>query len=209
MERPNHTDYREDRFLHFARRVRADHSEDPATSRRTPSPEAGFTLVEIAVTLMIIAILSTIALGEYHSYKERALMARCMNEMRSIQSTIFTHSNGGWPAPEESTFWDIAWSGVKPGPYFYMVDGDPNKGHGNDLDGIDEENPGKSGDNRNRRDIHFVVVCQHDHGSLGWYVYFEDEFRPHVATRDDNPGYHRFIKFIGGPGKSGGNGRGH
>lgn len=189
--------------------LRSTKTNPPGGVGGDPSIEAGFTLVEIAVTMMIISILATIVIGEYHDFKERALMARCMNELRSIQSTIFTHSNGGWPAPEETTFWNIAWAGIKPGPYFYMVDGDPNKGHGNDLDGIDEENRGKSSDNRDRRDIHFVVVCQHDHGSLGWYVYFEDEFRPYVATKEDNPGYHRFIKFIGGPGKSGGGGKGH
>jgi hypothetical protein len=43
-------------------------------------------------------------------------------------------------------------------------------------------------------------MCQHNHGSLGWYVYLEDEGWPLIATARDNPGYHRFIRWIGGPG---------
>ena len=163
------------------------------------SREAGYTLAEIMVVLMTISILSVLALGIVDGRIEKARLARCMLELRSIQSTVFTHSGGGWPLPDQSSFWDVAWSGIKPGPYWYMVDGDPNKGHGNDLDGIDEDNPGNSGNNRNAKDIQFVVICQHDHGSLGWYVYLEDEGRPQIATAKDNPGYHRFIKWVDNP----------
>ena len=121
-----------------------------------------------------------------------------MTDLRSIQSTVFTHSGGGWPLPDQRTFWDVAWSGVKPGPYYYLVDNDdPNNGHGNDLDQFDEGNPGNSP--RQQKDIHFVVLCQHDHGSLGWYVYLEDEGRPQIATAQNNPKYHRFIKWIDKP----------
>lgn len=161
--------------------------------------QAGYTLAEIMVVLMIISILSVLALGVIDGRIEKARLARCMIELRSIQSTIFTHSGGGWPLPDPANFWDIAWAGIKPGPYYYLVDGDPNKGHGNDIDGIDEDNPGKSGDNRGKRDVEFVVVCQHDHGSLGWYVYVEDMDWPQIATARDNPGYHRFIKWEGDP----------
>jgi prepilin-type N-terminal cleavage/methylation domain-containing protein len=170
--------------------------------------EAGYTLAEIMVVLMIISILSVLALGIVDGRIEKARLARCMIELRTIQSTVFAHSGGGWPLPDQDTFWDVAWSGVKPGPYYYMVDGDPNKGHGNDIDGIDEDNPGKSGGNLDAKDIQFVILCQHDHGSLGWYVYVEDQDWPIVATASDNPGYHRFIKWIDNPpgGGSGGGG---
>ncbi len=163
------------------------------------SREAGYTLAEIMVVLMIVSILAVLALGIVDGRIEKARLARCMVEMRSIQSTIFTHSGGGWPLPDPRTFWDIAWAGVKPGPYWYMVDGDPNNGHGNDIDGIDEDNPGKSGDNRTAKNIQFAVICQHDHGKLGWYVYVEDQDPPRIATASDNPGYHRFIKWVNNP----------
>jgi prepilin-type N-terminal cleavage/methylation domain-containing protein len=194
--------------------VGPSHSSTPSDGHSpavSSTREAGFTLSEILIVVMLIGILSTIVMGVMDGRIEQARMARCMNELRSIQSTVITHSGGGWPLPDPVTFWDVAWAGIKPGPYFYMVDGDPNRGHGNDLDGIDEENRGRSSENRNRRDIHFVIMCQHDHGSLGWYVYLEDEGSPIVATRDDNPGYHRFIRWIDGPGNGnggGGNGNG-
>jgi hypothetical protein len=183
---------------------RGDELATAANSTR----EAGFTLSEALIVVMLIGILSTLVFGVIDGRIDRARMARCMTELRSIQSTVITHSGGGWPLPDPVGFWDVAWAGIKPGPYYYMVDGDPNRGHGNDLDGIDEENPGNSSENRNRRDIHFVVMCQHDHGPLGWYVYLEDEGWPLIATHDDNPGYHRFIRWIGGPGNGGGRGSG-
>jgi len=156
------------------------------------SREAGYTLAEIMVVLMIVSILSVLALGIVDGRIEKARLARCMTDLRSIQSTVFTHSGGGWPLPDQRTFWDIAWSGVKPGPYHYLVDNDdPNNGHGNDIDGFDEGNPGKAP--RVDKDIHFVLLCQHDHGSLGWYVYVEDQDPPVIATARDNPKYHRFI----------------
>jgi hypothetical protein len=156
------------------------------------------------VVLMIVSILAVLALGIVDGRIEKARLARCMIELRTIQSTVFAHSGGGWPLPDQSTFWDVAWSGIKPGPYWYMTDGDPNNGHGNDLDGIDEDNPGKSGENQDARDIQFVVICQHDHGSLGWYVYVEDQDWPMIATAKDNPGYHRFIKWVDNPPGGGG-----
>lgn len=171
-----------------------------------PSRQAGYTLTEILVVLMIVSILSVIALGMMDGRIAKARLARCMIELRSIQSTVFTHSGGGWPLPDQRNFWDVAWSGVKPGPYFYLVDNDdPNNGHGNDLDGFDEGNPG--GAPRPDKDIHFVLLCQHYHGSLAWYVYLEDEGSPRIATAQDNPKYHRFIHWIDNPPGGGGGGK--
>jgi hypothetical protein len=80
-------------------------------------------------------------------------------------------------------------------------DGDPNKGHGNDLDGIDEENPGNSGDKRKKKDIKFVVLCQHNHKHLADYVYLVDNEPPVIVKDGNDPGYERFVKWeFGGPG---------
>ena len=95
----------------------------------------------------------------------------------------------------------MAFPAGRPGPYYYLIDGDPNKGHGNDLDGIDEENPGKSYLNLEKVDIRFVVLCQHDHGNLANYVYVTDVGPPQIVTADNDPGYENFIKWeYGGPG---------
>ena len=78
-------------------------------------------------------------------------------------------------------------------------------GHGNDLDGFDEQNQGNGGQ-RTAKDIKFVLICQHDHANLCWYVYIEDEGPPLLANADNNPGYEKFIKWEEGraPGGQGG-----
>ncbi len=87
--------------------------------------------------------------------------------------------------------WDEAWNGRNPGSYSYLVDGDANKGHGNDLDGFDEDNPGNSV--RPQDDIEFVIVCQHNHADLADYVYIEDGGPPTIVLESDDPGYEKFI----------------
>ena len=54
-----------------------------------------------------------------------------------------------------------AWAGKKPGPYHYFPNNvDFNRGHGNDLDICDEENPGNSGSNRDCNTDASVCACE-------------------------------------------------
>ncbi len=162
--------------------------------------ERGLTLTELAVAMMIISILSVIGIGLLNGRIEKARLARCHCELRSIQSTVWMLSDGiTWP--ERATFWERAWAGKRPGPYYYIAnESDANKGHGNDMDFCDEENPGNSGSNRDCKDIRFVVLCQHNHRQLANYVYIEDEGPPTGAgwSRDTNPGYDKYIDPKGG-----------
>ena len=156
------------------------------------------TLIELVVTLWIISILSVIFLGIANGRIEKARLVKCMTDMRSIQSVIWANSDG-MEFPNMYDFWGKIWKGARPGPYFYMTDAeDPNCGHGNDLDGFVEQNPGKS--KRTAKDLKFVIVCQHDHGNLCKYVYIEDEGPPQLAMWDGkDPNYPRFLnKFFGG-----------
>ncbi len=164
--------------------------------------ERGLTITELAVALMLISILSVIGIGLLNGRIEKAWLARCHCELRSIQSTVWMLSDGvTWP--ERSAFWEKAWDGKKPGPYYYLANNsDANKGHGNDFDFCDEENPGESWKNRDCKDIRFVVFCQHNHRHLANYVYIQDEGPPFVAgwTRDTNPGWDKYINHKkGGP----------
>lgn len=175
--------------------------DEPRVKR---TAERGMTLIELMAVLVIIAVLSSIAIAVMQSRIDKVRLARCMNELRSIQSTVFVHSDGS-NLPNQFTFWQTAWDGLKPGPYYYLTDAeDPNCGHGNDLDQFDEQNPGHPP--RQRRDIHFVALCQHDHKDLAWYVYLEDEGPPLISWNGSYPGYHRFIH--GGHGGSGTGGGG-
>jgi prepilin-type N-terminal cleavage/methylation domain-containing protein len=176
-------------------------SEVEAARRKARLRQAGFTLTEAIVAVYIVGLLSAIVSTGFIDKREKARLARCMVEMRGIQSAIFTYSPDGITLPYPEDFWPIAYPNGRPGPYFYLLDGDPNKGHGNDLDGLDEENPGKSWENIQEKDIQFAIICQHDHGTLGDYVYITDITPPQIATKDNDPDYERFIKWeFGGPG---------
>jgi hypothetical protein len=159
------------------------------------------------VVVFLIGLLSAIAVNKVVDSLEKARLARCKLELRGMQEAVWDAyvENGAFPDPE--TYWQVQWRGRRPGPYYYLVDGDANKGHGNDLDGIDEDNPGASGDKRKGKDIKFVVLCQHNHSHLADYVYIVDHEPPMIADENNDPGYERFIKWeFGGPGNGGGGG---
>jgi hypothetical protein len=167
--------------------------------------EAGVTLSELLIVLMILSLVTVVALGLLNGRYEKARLARCFSELRSIQSTVWALSDGvTWPV--RTTFWDEAWAGKRPGPYFYFAnESDPNRGHGNDWDFCDEENPGRSRSRRDCKDVTFVVLCQHNHQTLTNYVYIEDEGPPTFAgwTRLTNPGYDALIHMEGRGGRGG------
>jgi len=129
-----------------------------------------------------------------------------MIELRGIQTGLYLAAEPGILFPDALTFWESVFPMARPGPYYYLADAeDPNAGHGNDLDGYDEQNPGSS--EREAKDIKFVLICQHDHADLCNYVYIEDEGPPQLATADNDPGYDKFIKWEDGrkpTGKPGG-----
>jgi len=185
--------------------VRSPETTAPAVSRNgRGGVERGFTLTEVTLAAFLIGLLVAIAVPSWRNGIERARLARCMAELRGIQAAIWADSNDGKRFMQPAEFWASHFNGRKPGPYYYLLDGDPNKGHGNDLDGIDEENPGKSAENRDKNDIRFVVLCQHDHKFLANYVYLTDAEPPAIVGGPDggeDPNYERFIKYeFGGPG---------
>ena len=160
----------------------------------------GFTMTELLAVAIILGLLAAIVSNTAVEYMEKARLVRCMAELRGLQAAVETISDAGKNLPDGETFWSKCWpDGKKRGPYYYLVDGDPNKGHGNDLDGVDEENPGNS--MKDKVDIKYVILCQHDHKHLGKYVYVTDEGPPVVCTDETDPGYTKFIKYeFGGPG---------
>jgi prepilin-type N-terminal cleavage/methylation domain-containing protein len=165
--------------------------------------QAGFTLSEIIVVVYIISLLATMALNGALDAIERARLARCLVEVHYIQTAVWKASDIGINLISPADFWASHYHGWKPGPYFYLVDGDPNQGHGNDLDGVDETNPGES--DPELKDIMFVVVCQHNHKYLADYVYGEDQDPPRIALGGKgDPNYDRFVQWeMGGPGGDG------
>ena len=158
---------------------------------RRLSGESGLTLTEVLIVVAIITVLAGI------------VIPNLIDRMHKAEPGVLF--------PDASTFWGTVYPNARPGLYYYLSDNeDPNAGHGNDLDGYDEQNPGDSP--REAKDIKFVLLCQHDHAYLCKYVYIEDEGPPQLATEDNDPGYDKFIKWEDGrqpTGKPGGKGGGN
>jgi prepilin-type N-terminal cleavage/methylation domain-containing protein len=71
--------------------------------------ESGFTIAELAVVMMLISILSVLALGIMNNRVEKAKLAACMIDLRSVQSSIWSLSDGvTWPAPKD--LWQYMWT---------------------------------------------------------------------------------------------------
>lgn len=162
-------------------------------ARRDP---AGVALIEVLIIVLLITIMTSLAVSAAMTKLQKAHLARCFAELRSIQAGIYADFlEGGLPAPD--TFWDVYWHGVKPGPYYYLIDdNDPGSGHGGDLDAYNENFPGDA--SRSGKDIRFVVLCQHDHGDLARYVYVEDDGPPTVANATNDPHYDRHLRRASG-----------
>lgn len=168
--------------------------------------ESGFTVTELLIVVAVIGILAGIMVPSLLERYHKARLARCMVELRGIQTGLYLASEPGITFPDAATFWSSVFPAARPGPYYYLADAeDPNAGHGNDLDGYDEQNPGES--KRTEKDIKFVLLCQHDHQHLCKYVFIEDEGPPQLAMEGDDPHYDIFIKWEDGrkpTGKPGG-----
>jgi prepilin-type N-terminal cleavage/methylation domain-containing protein len=172
-----------------------------------PNREAGFSFNEVLIVVAIVGILSVVVIGEMLDAIEKARLAACLANMVTIRESVWENCDGGLDFPTRDQLWNDVWGGVGPRGYWYEIDNDdPNKGHGNDLDGYDEQNPGKAP--RVDRNIYFVLVCEHDHGRLADYVYLEDDGSPTIAmAADPKPIWWKFYRKDGtttGGGKPGG-----
>jgi prepilin-type N-terminal cleavage/methylation domain-containing protein len=185
MERAEH--------LHRAAPISTETPSAAADDVERRHRELGFSLNELLIVVAIIGILSVVVIGETFNAIERARLAACMANMVAVRESVWANCDGGMDFPEREKLWDQIWRGSGPRGYWYELDNDdPNKGHGNDLDGFDEQNPGNSP--RTARNIYFVLACTHDHGRLADYVYLEDEGPPQIALGRDRPIWDKFYR---------------
>jgi prepilin-type N-terminal cleavage/methylation domain-containing protein len=181
---------------------------DPSEPERIRHGERGFSLSEVLIAVAIIAILTVMVVGEVVDAIEKARLAACLANMVTIRESVWENCDGGLDFPDRERLWNGIWGGSGPRGYWYALDNDdPNKGHGNDLDGYDEQNPGKAP--RVDRNIYFVLACEHDHGRLADFVYLEDESAPQIAMHGDKPPiWYKFYRKDGAPGGPPGGGGG-
>ena len=80
--------------------------------RVQPQTRSGFTLLEFAIILVIVAILATLTLAGFSSLRARAQRAHCAANLRSLSvaAELYVQDHGMWPqipagdastAPEE------------------------------------------------------------------------------------------------------------
>jgi prepilin-type N-terminal cleavage/methylation domain-containing protein len=126
----------------------------------------GFTLVEILVGIVVIGILSAIVVGKINGAQDAATTVRCLANIDAFASDVDALSPSG-PAPtQEQVRQHIDWEGRYKNYWYIPNNSDFNNGHGNDLDGCDEENPGTSLPGRECFPMRFLIVCTHEtHGN--------------------------------------------
>ncbi len=126
----------------------------------------GFSVVEAIITVAVIGMISVIFISKILGVRDAATTVQCLGDLEAFAAEIESLALTG-PAPTQKEVGDHIDSARKYKNYWYIPNNsDNNKGHGNDLDGCDEENPGQSSKNRTCIPMRFVIVCQHTtHGN--------------------------------------------
>ena len=126
----------------------------------------GFTLVEILIGVAIIGILSVICVGKINGSQDAATTVRCLADLDAFATEVDALSPSGSAPTQAQVREHIDWDGKYKKYWYIPNNADFNKGHGNDLDGCDEENPGSSLPGRECIPMRFVIVCGHEtHGN--------------------------------------------
>ncbi len=158
----------------------------PTTNNEDPRPW-GFSVVDVMATVAVITVVASIVLPNVLSEYQKARVSACKAELELMKAVAYDMGDGRYiPTPEQ--FWGEGFPNAQAGEYYYIVDSqDANKGHGNDLDGCDEDNPGNS-PRCLGMDIKFVVFCSHDHGEYAKYCYATDDVAPTaVLAEEEDP----------------------
>lgn len=155
----------------------------------------GFTLVEVLVVVAVVGMLVVAGSKVINTVHETKLV-RCNADIMAMRTLVEQAREQTRRTPTREEVMAVA-DGRWNDDYWYMRNNsDANKGHGNDLDFCDEENPGASLDNRTCYDINFIIVCNHNHAAAGaGYVGVLDASNlpmgPIVFGGDPD---HRFVK---------------
>jgi prepilin-type N-terminal cleavage/methylation domain-containing protein len=156
--------------------------------------EKGFTLTEILIALALIGILTAILVPMMFGAQGAATTVKCMANLENFASEVqLLKLTGGAPTQQEVRD-HIGWNDGDQDrykDYWYLPNNsDFNKGHGNDLDGCDEENPGKSLAGRECIPMRFLIVCKHDghhKDSDAKYIWKTDFLVPQIVPYNEVP----------------------
>jgi len=150
----------------------------------------GFSVVEVIITVAVIGLLTVIFVNKIIGGQDAATTIRCVADIEAFAAEVISLSPTG-PAPLQKQVGDqINFSGKFKDYYYIPNNKDSNSGHGNDLDGCDEENPGQSLPGRDCLPMRFIIVCTHwMHGkkSDAKYVFKVDGIPPQIVGYGEFP----------------------
>lgn len=128
--------------------------------------ERGFTLVEIIIGVAVVGVLAALVTLFVIGLRDAATTESCLANLQAFASEVDLLKPTGTAPTQEEVRANIDWDGIYKDYWYIPNNSDFNKGHGNDLDGCDEENPGKSLPGRECIHMRFLIVCRHDtHGN--------------------------------------------
>jgi prepilin-type N-terminal cleavage/methylation domain-containing protein len=146
----------------------------------------GFSLIECTLAVVVIGILAVISIGKLTGARDAATTVTCLADMESFATEVDALVPSTGPPPTQEQVGDhIDWTGKYRNYWYLPNNSDFNRGHGNDLDGCDEENPGQSSKNRTCIPMRFVIICRHTtHGnhSDAKYCFKVDGLPPQIVA---------------------------
>lgn len=151
----------------------------------------GFSVLETVIVVMFIGLVASIFIPKYMGVSQAATTVKCAANLLSFATEIeFLSLEGPSPTQAQLEASDIGWPNGKRKDYWYIPNNaDSNSGHGNDLDGCDEENPGESLPNRECVPMKFLIVCKHtSHGDQGdaKYLFITDMYPPMIVPFEEH-----------------------
>ncbi len=148
----------------------------------------GFSVVEVIITVAVIGLLTVGLINRVLGAQDVATTVKCLGDMEAFAAEVDSLALTG-QAPSQKQVGDhLDWKGRFKDYWYIPNNKDFNKGHGNDLDGCDEENPGASLPGRDCIPMRFVIVCRHaTHGNTSdaKYCFKVDGLPPQIVPYDE------------------------
>ncbi|MCK4304614.1 MAG: type II secretion system protein [Candidatus Eisenbacteria sp.] len=158
----------------------------PERQRAFPTGAAGFTLVELMIVIVVLGLLTTVGINLARRARAHAEVAACISYQVALQRMLWLEYtiNGEYPNNLDGVLANMPATTSIEAEFVYFGGEDANKGHGNDWDGHDGDNPGKKGGGADLPG--YYLRCCHDHSAAGVLFVDSGSNLPPMAIRNEN-----------------------